>query len=340
MGGRALNLNCPRLDSKTYKNLETKLVSILKQDLPCIEIPRYFKSKKTFGDVDLLIYIDRLTFNELQRGRYFQTHPEILSSKVEWMGVGGVFFEFWGFLVDVKFVYSVEELDHWNVLLAYGGLGMMLGLVLASLDLKWNKNGLWLKVGEGLVGTAIQFLGQDWFFLSGDLDLIFGFLGLDRKTFEETEFKDERELFDYLICCRLLDLDRVCGFIRSRKEVDLRLKGFWNFVTRKKPYGLDKYSSKKFVQEVLEFFKMRDEFEKLVLPAKRKAVCIEKFNSVQVQKITHLYGHELKEFMSFFKKSFGGGEEAFEEFVFDYPEIDALIYEVFASSKFCFSKEM
>jgi len=70
MGGKALTFGLTeRCDKVKFIRLSTKLLRILRRDFSSVEIPRYYHSKDSFGDIDILV-----SGNNIKIREYIEEH--------------------------------------------------------------------------------------------------------------------------------------------------------------------------------------------------------------------------------------------------------------------------
>lgn len=149
MGGNALKmLKTVRLDKEHYEYVSQGMVEILKQTFPKarIEVIPAYASKKSFGDLDILISgvtMDKLlkfATESLKTPQYYQ-NGGVLSIGVD---VTALLKSYGWFQVD--FITVPEE--DFNFALnyfAYNDLGNLIGQTAHGIGLKFGHDGLWYK---------------------------------------------------------------------------------------------------------------------------------------------------------------------------------------------------
>ena len=198
MGGSALGRQAPRLSRELY----TEVVAELKAKLVplfylVVEVPRSFASKTSFGDVDLLASLPQQTFDPL-------THL----GSAEGVQNGNIkHFDYRGYQVDV-IVIDESKMDLARFFYGYGDTGMIMGMFMRNLELKFGMGGLTYKCETYKVS------------LSQDLKAILQFVGLDY-DFWEQGFETKESMFRYLASSKYF---RPYFFSRKNPEV-LELDG-------------------------------------------------------------------------------------------------------------------
>jgi hypothetical protein len=188
MGGNLFKLG--RLPRTEYQALEAGLRQILDPWFgQHYRIPRYYRSKPDFGDVDIL-----LSAAAAPQG-WAQLRLEI----VERLGVTHYKFvnrilsmDYRGFQTDV-FMLPAEELETTWQFMCYNDLGNLLGKLFRRFDLKYGETGLSYVYRR----PDSQHYRRD-LHLSGDMGAILDFLGLDVATWE-TGFETLDEMFAWVV---------------------------------------------------------------------------------------------------------------------------------------------
>ena len=198
MGGSALGRQAPRLSREVYSEVVAELkAKLVPQFYVIVEEPRSFASKTSFGDVDLLVSLPQKPFD-----------PMTDLGSTESMQNGNIqHFDYRSYQVDV-IVIGESKMDLARFFYGYGDTGMIMGMFLRNLGLKFGLGGLTYKCETCKVG------------LSQDLKAILQFVGLDYHSWEQG-FETQEGMFCYLASSKYF---RPYFFSRKNSEV-LELDG-------------------------------------------------------------------------------------------------------------------
>ena len=198
MGGAALGRQAPRLPREVYAEVAAELkAKLVPHFYSIMELPRSFASKTSFGDVDLLASLPQKALN-----------PVADLGSTESVQNGNIkHFDYRGYQVDV-IVIDESKMDLARFFYGYGDTGMMMGMFLRNLGLKFGMGGLTYKCETYKIG------------LSQDLKAILQFLGLDYDSWEQG-FETQEGMFRYLASSKYF---RPYFFSRKNPEV-LELDG-------------------------------------------------------------------------------------------------------------------
>lgn len=156
MGGNALGATRPRLSRQDYNEVVTELKALLvPRFYAYVEQPRSFASKTSFGDVDLLATLPSTPLDPLKdvASTASSANGNILS------------FEFRGFQIDIIQV-SEELMELAHFFYGYGDTGMIFGMFVRNVGLKFGMQGLTFKCETYKiklsydVNAILQFLGE------------------------------------------------------------------------------------------------------------------------------------------------------------------------------------
>jgi len=156
MGGNALGATRPRLSRQAYNDVVTELKTLLVPKFyGCVEQPRSFASKTSFGDVDLLATLPCSPLDPVNDvgSTASSVNGNILS------------FEFRGFQIDIIQV-SEELMELARFFYGYGDTGMIFGMFTRNIGLKFGMQGLTLKCETYKIklshdlNAILQFLGE------------------------------------------------------------------------------------------------------------------------------------------------------------------------------------
>jgi hypothetical protein len=184
MGGNALKkVETRRCNRNEFDDLVKELFSILKPKFKAIEVPRFYRSKQSFGDIDIIVSMEGFTGNL----RDFITNEfspnEIFHNGSCWS------FDYKGVQIDL----ITTSKEHFQSTLNYmsdNDLGNLIGRIAHGFGLKYGQEGLWLEH---------QFRGQNIgsILLSKDLKTILEFLDLSYERYVEG-FDTLEEIFEFI----------------------------------------------------------------------------------------------------------------------------------------------
>ena len=156
MGGNALGATRPRLSRQAYNDVVTELKPLLVPKFyGCVEQPRSFACKTSFGDVDLLA---TLPCNPLDPVNDVGSTASSVNGNI-------LSFEFRGFQIDIIQV-SEELMELARFFYGYGDTGMIFGMFTRNIGLKFGMQGLTLKCETNKINLShdlkaiLQFLGE------------------------------------------------------------------------------------------------------------------------------------------------------------------------------------
>lgn len=302
MGGRALKLvHTRRYELEEYLKLQDELVEILSNDFTEVAVPLYFRNKKTFGDIDIIVTYPKDT-GELTKGEFIRKYIE------DSFNPGEIFHNdnAWSFNVDeiqVDIIMCDEEnFDSFYHYLAYNDLGNLIGRIAHSLGLKYAQEGLVYdhyfqgsKVGRILV--------------SKDYPRIFEFLGLDYKAWQRG-FDDLEDVFSYIVNNKHFSYERyqLNSLNKINRERNLKRASYLAFLEYIEDHKekIVKFNEDK-TQYVLEADKFFPEFEykletrRMEYEKTKKLYIQTRFNGGEVKRRFGLDGKEIGEAMEGFK---------------------------------------
>ncbi len=175
MGGSALGQQMPRLSRKTYFRIVCQLKARLCPSFyEFVQEPRCFDSKLSFGDVDLLVS---------RKSRHFNPQNELSSRNVVRNGPIKSF-DFEGYQVDLIEI-AADCIDLSRFFFGYSDMGMIFGMFMRNIGLKFGMRGLTLKLETYKIH------------LSNDIRLILSFLKLDFDAWQ-AGFKTQDALFEFI----------------------------------------------------------------------------------------------------------------------------------------------
>lgn len=204
MGGSAFpNHSTPRMSHETYFTILSKVQEVLTRFYAHVRAPPEAPSKQDHGDIDIIVATPLHTFKaeELQRAlgavarvgngitKSYCVHLPSLADGDDDGKHEETFVQ-----IDVQEVRDPSMLDLEIFMASYGDMQQLLGLLQRPLGLTTNDRGLHLRVreAEGMNREAAMI------FLTGDVDKMLNFLGLDVGKWERG-FDSDDEVFEWCL---------------------------------------------------------------------------------------------------------------------------------------------
>ena len=245
MGGNALTvLHGKRLPLVAYIELQNRVASVLSPLYKQFQPLPYMPDKKDFGDVDFMCFgavgHSQDAKNALVHGlpgtEFLMAHPLLKSKQVLVTTPGqNMSFEVDGFQIDVNHYENHDEYMMDLFLKSFGGVGHMLGFAIKAAGLKWNREGLYILGSSSLLPP-----GHGPLHLVSDLDTCMSFVGLNRDTWNASEFQTDKDVYTFLSKSNLFTYkivqDRLAHFMEKIDQLDVRpvIKDFYRFLTASK----------------------------------------------------------------------------------------------------------
>lgn len=285
MGGHALGIPTQRLTPDRYNEVSSDIVTRLQlfYSLAELTIPR--PNKTSHGDVDILV-----------SGKITELDPRVVFGATVVVRNGGVTsFDYQGHQVDLIHIQNKDEFQLARLFYSLGDFGMIIGMMMKSLGLKYGYQGLSVVVES----TQIK--------LSTDIDLIFKFMGLDGDQWQRG-FNTDEQVFDFIISSRLF-----------RHSMFKRHEDRWNHGERKalgnRPMfvafiayvelhaqnhtELDKLLADDITKEAVAYFDKQSEVDKVMERLDRTRRLKQRFNGHIVMEITGLKAQPLSAFIQY-----------------------------------------
>lgn len=316
MGGLALkNTFTRRYQRDEYDLLEQEVFAILSETFKEYFTPRFFASKESFGDMDLIVSMEG--FNQNVR-----TYIEETFEPNEIFHNGNAYsFDYKELQIDFITV-SPEDIESNYHYLAFNDLGNFIGRIAESMGLKYGQEGLWYnhfhngqKVGKIMI--------------SKDYPKIFEFLGLDYNKWEEG-FDSLEEIFDYIINSPNFDsqMYEMKNLNKINRERNLKRKSYMSFLDyiAEQPniiFG-PKHDKAKILKEAATFFDcdVFTEIKRFEYEDAERAYASAKFNGGMVMEKYDLKGKELGDAIKKFKTAIEAffPDETYHQFVINRTE--------------------
>lgn len=293
MGGNLFS-QAIRVDSNTYikECAECRNYLLEKYNLETFEIP-YYRNKKTFGDIDLIVTKDK--FKPVQDDLITPHHSEFLYSFL-WKG-----------FIQVDLIYSPPYLvDSKLHYFAYNDLHNLIGKVSKSIRCKLSDTGLYFSFNNPWSGAIKEiFLTRNW-------REIYEFLGYDYEKYSQG-FDDLSDIFDFVITSPYFqagkfDLSNLKHRDRVRDRKRITYSTFLEYIqTNKLPTQIKYRSYQECINKVEDCFP-HIYISKSILSSVFKECdnhyYRQKFNGDIVRNLIPLEGKELGKFIQMFKQRY------------------------------------
>jgi len=305
VGGNALkNTVTRRYDKKEYVNIcyrvQKDLTLAFSDPDPAaprrkaVSIPAY-RSKETFGDLDILMDSTGLTANVRDVLKDIFNPTEIVKN-------GSVYsFDVDQFQVDL-ILTPKEELWSSYVYFSYNDLGNLMGRIYHKMGLKYGHEGLVYPVREDS-HTIKEIL------VSRDMSLIFQFGGYSWQRWQEG-FDTLEDIFEYTISSpfysfKIFDLDNRNHRSRVRDRKRPTYTAFLNWAENREGAPDFQWDPDKkiYLQRIREWFPdFGVKYDTAIAENEERKFVHELFNGDSVSRVSGYSGKELGQYMAFLKK--------------------------------------
>lgn len=183
-GGRALKKTFTRRYTKReFTKVRSELNRVIRRTFARCEVPRFYHTKETFGDIDILVSIDGNESRDIKQYIIDTFSPnEIFHNGNCWS------FDFKEIQVDLMFV-AEEHFDSNFNYLSFNDLGNFIGRLAHGFGLRYGQEGLWVTYYYKDTKHKIM--------ISKDYPKIYEFLGLDYKRWLNG-FETLEEIFEFI----------------------------------------------------------------------------------------------------------------------------------------------
>lgn len=293
MGGNALSFETRRINKQEFDRLSV----IINKKLDFYGISHFiissYRSKETFGDIDVIIIYDgdrrKLINSEFSPKEIYQ-NSSVYSFDFE--------------DVQVDFIFTKPEDFETSInYMKFSDLGNLLGRVYHKMGLRFGHDGLTL-----IVRDDTQVVGE--ILLSRDIDEILTFGGYDPIRYQQG-FETKLDIFKFAASSpyynyEIFDLDNRNYRARTRDRKRPTYTEFLVWAQENATATGYEWNSNKaaYLPRILHTFDKIDEFTDLLKQHSLKLKAKEKFNGNIVSDLTGLQGKELGSFMAQFKKIF------------------------------------
>lgn len=270
MGGKALGIETVRLQKNDFLKLETEVLNILKERFNNIYTTVWYKSKETFGDLDVIV--TRPVDDDI----LLWLADKFKSKKVVYNGESlnnamSVSFEYQNFQIDLIFVHP-DSLQIAHFYYSYNDLNNYVGRVAAQFGMKFGFNGLFYETIEEDI------------LISRNAEEIYSFLGFNYQTYLKG-FDTLEETFQFVIFSKYFNSDiyqyeNLNHINKTRNQKRPNYQKFLDFLIKHNITGGYKYPDKKTaITMINEYFPKSDLIWKLQ-QAENKKIRAEKIKTI------------------------------------------------------------
>lgn len=291
-----------RLPRYKYLIIEDEVIKLLSPFFKNWRIPRYFDDKLDFGDCDI-IYVPTEDFDINKVKEALGSHAIVKNGSIHSM-------EYNMFQIDLIRV-TEDLLDVTSSFFSWSLFGKFVGMICAAHGFKFGIQGLYVKIfdkdGSEKNNFQHSYIGN--ITLCTNIQEIFKFLGLNYYVFNKG-FSIESELFEFIKTSRMFEpwifhTDKVR---RNEAAIKKRLEEFDRFVSTFEMTELPSQEERdaikeKALEEALNHFNKKEEYDQLIKDNDKKKEFRIKFNGSIVRDITGLQNQELGKFVNFLRSS-------------------------------------
>lgn len=325
-GGLALkNTFTRRYQRDEYDALEQEVFAILSKTFKRFDTPRYFESKESFGDMDVIVSMEGFNGNVREYITNTFKPNEIFHNGNSYS------FDYKELQIDFITV-APENYDSNYHYFAFNDLGNFIGRIAQSVGFKYGQEGLWMN----------QFYNDQKIakvMVSNDYPKIFEFLGLDYDKWVEG-FDSLEEIFEYVINSPYFDSEmfEMKNLNKINRDRNLKRKSYMSFlayIAENAPNVVYTPNKKEFFKKALKTFpeaEIEEQIKKNEYEITKKLMVKSKFNGGEVMKRFGLEGRELGNALSGFQEFMGyiqEGNRTFDDYVL--ATASEVIYSDFAS---------
>jgi hypothetical protein len=304
MGGNALKIKTRRVNADEFKEIEKDIYEKLESIGIFSKVPKYFKNKSDFGDIDVLVLNEeRLTEDVIYDLFRF---TELVKNSNVWS------FDYKGFQVDFIFCNS-QEYSTSFFYFSYNDLGNLLGRLYHKLGMKFGHKGLLypVKRGSANYGELV---------VTTNFKKILHFLGL---SFDEylAGFSSLEDIFKFVSKSKFFNPDiYLFENVNHRSRTRDKKRSTYNAFLKwcKTEPNLNHYQFSDNKSDFFPLFKewfpsFVKELEILEQKIDRTEAFKRIYNGNLVMTLTSLEGKELGFFMNQFASFQGGKEKLMEQ---------------------------
>lgn len=324
MGGLALkNTYTRRYSRAEFDAVSAELLETLRKHFKRADIPLFYSSKESFGDIDIILSMDG--FN----GNLYEYIQETFKPNEIFPNGNCYSFDYKEIQVDL-ITCSDDNFESNYHYLAFNDLGNMMGRIAQKLGLKYGQEGMWynhyFKEQKGRIAV------------SQDFPKIFEFLGFNYKRWQEG-FETLEDIFDYVATSPYFDVDMfdLEHLNKINRERNAKRKSYMSFLE----YIKENYADLKFeyedkpvyVERAKKFFpeaRMEENIRQFEYEVARKRLIQAKFGGHEIMRRYGMKGKELGNAIKGFKEWIVEREWVvdYEDFIMQHPtEVIYLYFE-------------
>lgn len=218
MGGLALkSVDTIRCNREEFDIISTELIIVLKQSFKNVGIPMFYKNKKTFGDIDIIISTEGFSRNIQDYIVETFKPTEIFHNGNCWS------FDYKKIQIDL-IITSAEHYDSYLFYMGGNDLGNFIGRIAQGFGLKYGQEGLWYE--HYFRGMNIGRIP-----VSKDYRAIFAFLGLSYERWEQG-FDELEDIFEYIATSPYFNWEmfQLSKLNKINRERNLKRKSYMSFL--------------------------------------------------------------------------------------------------------------
>ena len=320
MGGLALkNTFTRRYQREEYDALEQEVFGIIRKTFKRVDSPRFFASKESFGDMDLIVSMEGFESVSVDNSGYIRTYIEETFYPNEIFHNGHCYsFDYKDLQIDFM-VIQPEDYDSNYHYLAFNDLGNFIGRIAQSMGLKYGQEGLWYNhfQNDQKVGKIM---------ISKDYPRIFEFLGLDYNKWI-TGFDSLEEIFEYIIQSPNFDsqMYEMSSLNKINRERNMKRKSYMSFLAyiennHPNVFGPE-HNKAKVLKDASEFFDCNvfTEIKRFEYEHAENNYASAKFNGGIVMRTYGLKGKDLGDAMTNFKTAVENQHGSYKQFIITTP---------------------
>lgn len=293
MGGNALkSVSTRRCDRSEFDDISNELVGILKNDFTKVKVPTFYKSKETFGDIDIIVSIDGINMREYITKKFKPN--EIFHN-------GNCYsFDYKNIQIDI-ITTSDEDFDTTYNYMCGNDVGNLIGKIAHGFGLKYGQRGLVYPhhFKDQHIGDIL---------ISKDYQKIFYFLGLNHykwlegfNTLEDIfRFISESAFFNHT----MFELDSLNKINRDRDKKRNTYVSFLNWMhenVSNKEHEYQFYKDKtKYILDIDANFPEAELIKHIRRLEYEKCKSLYVRSKFSAGKISEIYGYEGKELGNIF----------------------------------------
>jgi hypothetical protein len=286
MGGNALGVPTQRLTPERYAQVSTTIIEVLRGYYKLVQLTIPRPNKPSHGDLDILV-----------SGKLQELDPRrVFGASVVVHNGGVTSFDYENHQIDLIDIANEDRFDLAQLFYGYPDYGMIQGMAMKSLGIKYGYQGL------SIVVESHQIM------LSTDLNRILEFMGLDADAWRRG-FATDNEVFQFIISSRLFRhtmfkrhddrwnhgerraLGNRSMFVAFIAYVEADAKAHPELAKREKLLASD------VTAEAITFFGQQKAVDDVLIKIERTRKLKERFNGHIVMEITGLRAQELSAFI-------------------------------------------